>query len=127
MESWSTSNNTAVGGAETRNWAGRYPESVTNDGAGSSGSDSDENDPAGDETLVVSRPPSGLGHASMHPGAIPIQGRSRSGSMMTVNGGDLMVGSFGAGEVGEGFGGMDLDMVASIILIHSTAADIPIV
>ncbi|PVF96148.1 hypothetical protein CPB86DRAFT_688203, partial [Serendipita vermifera] len=114
MESWSASNNSTVGGAKTRNWAGRYPESVANDGADSSGdSDSDENDPlggAGEETLVASRPPSSLGQAPMYPGAIPIQGRSRSGSMMTVNGGDIMVGSFGAGEMGEGFGGMDLDM-----------------
>jgi hypothetical protein len=94
--------------------AGRFPESVSGEGEGAVGSDETDSDgdPVGEATFVMSRPSSGLGHAS---GAMSIPmgvgGRSRSGSGIL---GDamMMVGSYGATtEMGDG--GMDLDMVVS--------------
>jgi len=90
--------------------AGRFPESVKGDGEDAAGSDeTDSEGDAAEATFVVSRPPSGLGHAV---GAVSIGGRSRSGSAIM---GDamVMVGSYGTcTEMGDG--GMDLDMVVSI-------------
>lgn len=96
--------------------AGRFPESVTGDGEGAVGSDETDSDgdPVAEATFVMSRPSSGLGHAS---GAMSIPmgigGRSRSGSGIMGDAMMMMVGSYGAStEMGDG--GMDLDMVVSI-------------
>lgn len=92
--------------------AGRFPESVHGEGDGPTGG-SDETDSEGDDgaeaTFVISRPSSGMGQNI----SIPIgMGRSRSGS--GVLGDMMMVGSYGAGmEMGDG--GMDLDMVVSLL------------
>ena len=103
------SGNSASAAVTANGGAGRFPESVHGDGDQPNGG-SDETDSEGDDaaeaTFVISRPSSGMGHATM-----PISmGRSRSGS--GVLGDAMMIGSYGASmEMGDG--GMDLDMVVS--------------